>query len=204
MLRVVYSTSVNTDSGSLWGFISDFRKWAPFVMGFEDLEIVDEHRSIWTLRGDAGILSREVEFEVQIDVWDPEERVEFTLHGLTEVMDGRGVFMMAATPALDAPDVTVNAQQSNDRVGFIRRWVYRVLSRVLVRSNQRPKPRSPAALVAAREGPVSSFEFKLELAVGGTMAPMIETLMDPLLLPAAEDVVERIRNALEIERQAAK
>jgi hypothetical protein len=49
-----------------------------------------ETESIWRLRGDVGILSREIDLRVIITEWVDQTRIKFTLKGVYEPVEGRG------------------------------------------------------------------------------------------------------------------
>jgi carbon monoxide dehydrogenase subunit G len=78
----------------VWAYVENFQNWAPFVTGFRDLKIIDDRHSVWTLRGDVGVLAREVEFESEILGWEPERKVEFSLKGVNERLEGAGTFLL--------------------------------------------------------------------------------------------------------------
>ena len=54
-----------------------------------------------------------------------------------------------------------------------------------------------ATRAAAVGDSMTQLSFKLRLAPGGPMAPMVEAMIRPLLLPAAEDLANRILAQLE-------
>ncbi len=80
-----------------------FPNWAPYVVGYRDLRQVDDATAVWTLRGDVGILSREVEIEVAVTSWEPGRSASFALEGVTERLSGTGAFAVsAASPPVPA------------------------------------------------------------------------------------------------------
>src|SRR5688500_14980954 len=95
MPEVEYSTTMSLSRPVIWDFVKDMNNWAPFLTGYQTHEIIDETDSIWTLKGDVGILSRQVKLKAHITAWIDEERVEFTLTGLNEKVDGGGVLVMS-------------------------------------------------------------------------------------------------------------
>lgn len=190
----------------LWAYMASFSSWAPHVVGYQDLREVDEKSSIWTLRGDVGILSREVEIEVTVTAWDEGRSAAFALTGLTERLDGTGSFEVRADDAGDpdgvvAPEAGASAPQAPERRGWWARFRRRMARRMIARA-RRTEP-APAAATKApapaadATGPASWLTFRIEVAPGGPMAPMVEMLMEPLLEPAAEDLSLQIRRALE-------
>ncbi len=118
MPEVTYQTSLELPVDKIWDFVQDMNNWAPFMTGYQSHEIKSETRSIWTLKGDVGILSRTVQLDVNVTEWAGPERVVFTLKGLNEDVDGGGTFTMRQTPAA-APAVAggVDPRGSADSEG---------------------------------------------------------------------------------------
>jgi carbon monoxide dehydrogenase subunit G len=102
--EVTYRTAMNVPVDEAWSFICDMNNWAPMLTGYQRHEIEDERRSIWTLKGDVGILSRTVRLGVTITEWNGPSRVSFTLKGLNEMVEGDGTFEMTpgATDSIGA------------------------------------------------------------------------------------------------------
>lgn len=202
MISGEQSVDVDADIDELWEYMSHFENWAPHVIGFQKLEVVDDIRSIWTLRGDVGILAREVDIQVDLGEQVPGERAEFTLTGLTEKISGTGSFRMrplgtgddADEAAQDAPSSTTNSS---------KRWqrgLYNVVSRGMRSSSSEQEASSTTAATSTvtendelEPRGKSRLTFKLEVSPGGPMAPMLEVLMAPMLKPAADDICERVR-----------
>ena len=78
MPQVEYSTTIQLPRHLIWEFVKDINNWAPFLTGYQRHEIVDERDSIWTLRGDVGVLARMVKLKAHITEWNGPERVSFT------------------------------------------------------------------------------------------------------------------------------
>src|SRR5215813_438273 len=74
----------------VWEFVRDMNNWAPFLTGYQSHVIESETDSIWTLKGDVGVLSRTVRLKAHVTEWSGPERVSFTLLGLDEVVEGGG------------------------------------------------------------------------------------------------------------------
>lgn len=187
----------------LWEFMEHFENWAAFVVGFEGMRRLDGSTTLWTLRGDVGILSREVEIQVTVTEWDPPRSAAFSLEGVTERLTGTGSFEVAASdpgtgaaggPAHGAPDAAAGEGWWSRLRRRLGRWLIR----------RAHGPRREGGAIVARE-PVASDDggaeawltFRLQVAPGGPMAPMLEMLMAPLLEPAAEDLSLRIRESIE-------
>lgn len=227
MPETEHSAEIAAPVERVWGFVEVLENWAPYLVGFEKLELVDERRSIWTLRGDVGVLSREVDLQADITLWEPLRRVEFTVTGLTERVEGSGFFLLETIEdsacaesggvgsEVGAAGGTVThrtdrADAAARRLSFFTRLRLAIARSVLRRMTRRsagvrpPAPPAPqqvpkagAADPAGGAGSRSRLTFKLELSVGGPMAPMVELLMAPMLDPAAQDLADAIRTAVE-------
>lgn len=214
MIGGEHAVRVACPPDELWAFMEHFPNWAPYVVGYRHLRQVDDTTAVWTLRGDVGILSREVEIEVSVTSWKPGHSADFALEGITERLSGIGGFIVsAATP--DHPlgeDAAMPADQSEPAArgatlpgeGWWSR-LRRRFGRWLIRRAQGGAVPARASLLtgsstgstADGEPSGSVLEFRLEVTPGGPMAPMLEMLMAPLLEPAAEDLSLRIREAIE-------
>lgn len=95
MIEASYTLEIDVGVDEVWEFVEVIPNWAHFLIGFQKLDLVDDRRSIWTLRGDVGILARDVDLQVDITSWQPGERAEFTLTGLTERISGQGSFELS-------------------------------------------------------------------------------------------------------------
>ena len=195
MIGGQHSIRIARSAEDLWDYMASFSNWAPHVVGYQSLREVDEKTSVWTLRGDVGILSREVEIEVGVSEWDEGRSAAFTLTGLTERLDGTGSFEVRRAEE-DAAVPTV--APAPEKLGWWARFRRRMARRMIRRT--RGKAVAPAALTdpsGETAGPASWLTFRLQVAPGGPMAPMVEMLMEPLLVPAAEDLSVQIQQALE-------
>jgi hypothetical protein len=200
MPEVEHTVQVDAGVDEVWRYVENLENWAPFVIGFQQLQIVDDRRSVWTVRGDLGILSREVELQADITVWEPGDRVEFTITGLTERLDGDGHFLLrkadAAPPQEGMP--SDNNSQAPKQRGWLRRLrasFARFVLRQLTKRQMPPPARPTRATTDQTDGSVLTF--KLRIFPGGPMAPMLELLMGPMLEPAAEDLAAQIKGAVE-------
>jgi len=76
--------------GQVWEFIADMNKWAHDIPGYCGHEMKSETESIWKVRGDIGIISREIDLRVIITEWVDQAGVKFTLKGVYEPVEGLG------------------------------------------------------------------------------------------------------------------
>jgi hypothetical protein len=162
--------------------------WAPFLTGYQRHEIEDETDSIWTLKGDVGVLSRTVQLKAHVTEWNGPERVSFTLTGLNEVVEGGGTLSIAK-PQSDAGAPA----PAPPRRGLWRRFVdgiFRALFRLF--NGRGPKRLAPSAAEAQ-----SQLTFTLRMDAGGPSGPLVNAMLAPALRPAAEDLANKIAAHLE-------
>lgn len=146
MPEASHALTVQAPLRSVWGFVQEMDNWARLLPGFQNLIKIDDRESIWTVKGDLGVVSRVVEFRVHITEWVEPSEVAFRLEGLNENATGAGSFH--------------------------------------------------AALAGDRS---TTLKFQLALEAGGTMGPMVNALMVPVLPRLIARFAEAIGR--EIERQ---
>ncbi|MCB9727224.1 MAG: SRPBCC family protein [Deltaproteobacteria bacterium] len=194
MPEVTYRTTMNLPVRTIWDFVKDMDHWAPMLTGYQGHEVQSETDSVWTLKGDVGILSRTVKLAVHITEWRDAERVSFTLTGLNEVVEGGGTFTMAALadePAEAAPVPAVAEQRPGPWKRFVR-WFFRAMFKRKFGTVERQALAAPAVGEAA-----SHLTFVLRMDAGGPTAPLVNAMLEPALLPAAEDLGNKIAAHLE-------
>ncbi len=198
MPEAIHTLRVALPPEAVWDFVKDMNKWAPMLTGYQKHTIVTETKSLWTLKGDVGILSRTVELEVNITEWAGPDRVRFTLTGLNEAVSGEGQFEIraiavagsaAAAAAASAP-VAAKAELS-----WWQKLVERFARWFLGRQGggQAALPAAPRAAVTAG----SELAFTLMMEAGGPTAPLVNAMLEPALIPATEDLAQRIVTHLE-------
>ncbi len=179
MPEVEYVTTMRPPPERVWEFVKDMNNWAPFLTGYQHHEIESETDSVWTLKGDVGVLSRTVRLKAHVTEWNGPERVSFTLIGLDEVVEGGGTL----TIAMPAPASLAPPRRSLWRrlVDGMFRWLYRLMH------GRGPQRELPAAGEAG-----SQLTFRLRMEAGGPAGPLVNAMLAPALLPAAEDLANRI------------
>ncbi len=186
MAEAEYSTSAALPIDTIWEFVREMDNWAHMLTGYQEHRKESEHDSVWTLKGDVGVLARVVKFRVRVTEWAGPERVSFELEGLNEQMSGDGEFRMSG-----AGEPT---PQPAARKGPFRRIVEAVFRFFFRLRHGRAKREVPAAANAAGG---TRLTFRLRVDPGGPMAPMVNAMMQPAMLPAAEDLAEKIMAHLE-------
>jgi carbon monoxide dehydrogenase subunit G len=130
MPSVEHKTVVNAPLPIVWNFIKEMSNWAPFLEGYQKHEEINDTESIWTLKGDVGILCRIVEMKITITEWIDHEKVAFKINGITEKATGDGVFL--ASPG-DAPDTSKLYFQFTINAGGLIGPVANVLMKPMLR-----------------------------------------------------------------------
>ena len=187
MPEVEYATTMSLPRALVWEFVKDMNNWALFLTGYQKHEVLDGTDSVWTLKGDVGILSRVVKLQAHITEWVDQERVAFTLTGLNEKVDGGGVLVM--------DDVTADAPPPPKPVRrwFGRRfldWFFRTMFR-------RMHGEGPKRLAAPAGAAQARLTFTLRMDAGGPTGPLVNAMLGPALMPAAEDLANKIAAHLE-------
>lgn len=182
MPEAEYSTTAQLPVPVIWDFVREMDNWAPFLRGYQSHEKQSDTDSVWVLKGDVGMVTRTVKFQVHIDEWGEPSLVRFTLKGMNEPMEGGGEFRLAA-------DAAEGAAVAPPKLGWFQRFV-RWLYRLFAGKTERAAP-------AASGAGVSRLHFQLRVQPGGPMGPMVDALMKPLMLPVAEELADRIMAELE-------
>jgi carbon monoxide dehydrogenase subunit G len=192
MPEVEYSTRMHLTPEDIWEFVKDMNNWAPMLTGYQKHEILSETDSIWTLKGDVGVLSRMVQLKAHVTEWNGPAKVAFTLTGLNEQVDGGGELVMG-TVAADAAGALVPA--AKPKKGLWRRFVDAIFRRLFRMMNGGGPARKELTAVAGR--PTSQLTFTLRMEAGGPTGPLVNAMLAPALLPAAEDLANKIAAHLE-------
>lgn len=190
MAETEYATQTLLPIETIWEFVREMDNWAAFMTGYQRHEKLNNTDSTWTLKGDVGVLARTVEFRVHITEWSGPGRVAFTLSGVNEQLEGEGSFTLARHEQED-PAV----ETSPPRVGGLAR-LWAAVVRWLFRLRHGQAARGAHADVGPGSG-VVRMTFRLRVDPGGPQAPMINAMMKPALLAAAENLSNRIITHLE-------
>ncbi|HJO22162.1 MAG: SRPBCC family protein [Myxococcota bacterium] len=187
----MYTTTAKLPVAAIWDFVKEMDNWAPFVTGYQAHEKQSETDSLWTLKGDVGALARVVQFRVQITDWKGPSRVAFDLKGLNEPLEGGGSFEMRACES----EGVVPAGSAPGTSPILR--LFEAIARCLLRFVGGSTPRRAAGAEARPGEGAAELSFRLEVNPGGPMAPMLNALMKPAMLPAAEQLADGIVARLE-------
>lgn len=184
MPEVTYTTELSQPIHVVWDFVSDMNNWAPFLTGYQAHEQLSETDSIWTLKGDVGVLARTVRLRAHVTEWNGPDRVAFTLTGLNEPVEGGGSLVMSRA----AP------RSSEARATPLLRRLAQAFFRLLHRLRYGAPP-------ALRSGPrtaeAAHLTFTLRMDAGGPTGPLVNAMLGPALLPAAEALAKNIAAHLE-------
>jgi carbon monoxide dehydrogenase subunit G len=192
--EVAYTTVVHAPQMAIWDFVKVMDNWAPYVTGYQSHEVIDDADSIWTLKGDVGVLSRVVQFRVHITEWAGPARVAFTMSGLNEQTEGEGLFVMGP--------VTGEIETSSAPAAPRRGWWRSLRSRMILFFYRRSNPQQTERIVSQTGPAASQLAFTLRMKSGGVIGPVVDAMIEPMLAPAAEDLANKIAN--QVERLAAQ
>jgi len=203
MPEVEYTTTMALSRQLVWDFVKDMNNWAPMLTGYQTHEILSETDSIWTLKGDVGVLARVVKLKAHVTEWNGPSRVSFTLTGMNEQVDGDGTLEMDTNdgPAKEAPASSASTAPAplakRSFFGRILDAIFRFLFRRV------HGPAVVRALSTGNGGPTSKLKFRLRMDAGGPTGPLVNAMLAPALLPAAEDLANKIAAHLESGGTAA-
>lgn len=92
MAAASHTSTVRVGQQEVWSFVSDMEKWAKLVPGYRQHEMINDKQSKWTFAGNAGILKKSVEVQIDITDWQEPSKVSFDLIGLSDKFTGSGYF----------------------------------------------------------------------------------------------------------------
>jgi Polyketide cyclase / dehydrase and lipid transport len=184
MPEVQYTTRMRLPVGEVWEFVRDMNNWAPFLTGYQKHEPLSDTDSVWTLKGDVGVLARTVRLKAHVTEWNGPERVSFTLSGLNEPVEGGGTLAMS--------------EDDGEPVREPKKTLFRRLVDGLFRFFHRLKYGAPPALDARPlVGKAARLTFTLRMDASGPTGPLVNAMLGPVMLPAAEDLAKKIAHHLE-------
>jgi carbon monoxide dehydrogenase subunit G len=208
-----YSTTARLPVETIWSFVEDMDNWASYLVGYQSHEKLSDDRSVWVLKGDVGALQRIVKFNVNVTEWAGPRSVRFELEGVNEPMSGHGAFSMeettapaSATDPAPASATDPTPMTAAEPVPRRESWGARILERLLRFFHRLVHGQVERAAGADQGvGPgVARLTLELQIQPGGTMAPMIDALIQPAMKIAAEELATRIIAHLERDRDAAE
>lgn len=92
MARAHASVPVRAAPPRVWAFVHDYANWAALLPGYQGHRHGGGAESVWSIRGDVGMVSRLVDLAVAVVEASEDARVRFTFRGLTERVSGEGEF----------------------------------------------------------------------------------------------------------------
>jgi carbon monoxide dehydrogenase subunit G len=198
--EATHEIDISVPIQTIWDFVKDMNNWAPMVTGYQRHEVYDDRNSLWVLKGDMGALSRTVELEVKITEWNGPHEVRFLLKGKNEDVTGDGTFQMTAADGGGAQSddlpAQINVEPANTLWARFIRWLFSILfkdSQDQSRSlNEKPETQSEAQ---------TRLSFRLKMEAGGPMAPMVNAMLGPALVPATESLANNIAQSFDLNSQ---
>lgn len=188
MPEVTYTTTLPIPRDRLWDFVQDVENWAPMMTGYVSHQVVDERNTTWVLRGDVGVLSREVKLAVEVTRWDGPDQVDFALTGINEAVSGGGSFLLADAEDAVGEPAAAGPPPAPPARGWLQQLLDRVFRALFRRAHgETAAPQLPAAMASA-----TSLTFIWRMEAGGPMGPLVNAMLAPALAPAAEELAHRI------------
>jgi carbon monoxide dehydrogenase subunit G len=189
MPSVTCSRLLAIEQAEVWEFVKDMGNWAPFIMGYQSHQVIDENRSQWTVKGELGAFARTVRLDVNITEWVPPSRVTFELQGVTESIQGSG------SVVLGVPER--GYEQAAHATDTRSRWhLGALLARLVGRRRRRTRKLNEQVSKPLSAGSQTSLTFNLNLAASGMAAPMVNAMLEPLMLQAADEFADRLIEAI--------
>ena len=140
-----------------------------------------------------GVLARVLKFRVHVTEWAGPERVRFQLVGLNEPMQGDGEFLMKPYEERAGDGATASSRSTPQKSRLLR-FLEAIVRVFLGRGGGARRAATPDA----EPGPgMAQLTFRLRIDPGGPMAPMVNAMMKPAMLPAAEYLANKIVAHLE-------
>ena len=192
MPEAEFTTTAKLPVETIWDFVKEMDNWAEYVTGYQSHEKQSETDSVWVLKGDVGVMARVLKFHVHITEWSGPSRVSFELKGLNEPMEGSGSFELEAFEESGAAAPAAAAPSRNSLVRALEGVV-----RFFLRLFSGGAPKRAASADAGPGAGMAKLTFRLEIKPGGPMAPMVNAMMKPAMLPAAEQLANSIMARLE-------
>jgi carbon monoxide dehydrogenase subunit G len=130
MPKVTYNRTIKASVNDVWNFVSDINNWAPFMMGYQSHEVVNEKESLWRLKANISVITHTFEMRVNITEWVAPQKVGFELKGLTDPVRGGGLVSLAQNK-YDATHTDVLLDLSLEGKGLASPIVNHVVSPLL-------------------------------------------------------------------------
>ena len=188
MPEVSYRRALSVPVSQVWDFVQDMDNWAPMMTGYQSHEVKSDTESVWTLKGDVGILSRIVELAVTITEWAGPHRVSFTLEGINEMVSGDGTFEILDRVDED-PTTPAVVEAKPGLIGRFVRWIFRTLFQRKYGAIDTPE--MDTANVCCE------LVFTWRMEAGGPTGPLVNAMLGPAIEPAAAHLAEQIAHHLE-------
>lgn len=95
MIETEQSVRIGVGMLGVWDHVRDIRRWASLMPGMQACDIIDEHRSRWTLKVGVGGLVRTVRVLVNVEEWAGPDRVRFSFRLEGDPVQGGGSYHAA-------------------------------------------------------------------------------------------------------------
>jgi carbon monoxide dehydrogenase subunit G len=189
MPSVTCSRLLAIEQAKVWEFVKDMGNWAPFIMGYQSHQVIDDDRSQWTVKGELGAFARTVRLDVNITEWVPPSRVTFELQGVTESFQGSGSVELGVPEREYEQAAHATGKRSGWHLGAL-------FARLFGRRRRRTRKLNEQVSKPLSAGSQTSLTFNLNLAASGMAAPVVNAMLEPLMLQAADEFADRLIEAI--------
>jgi len=152
---------------------------------------LSDTESEWHLKGEIGGLTRTAQFKVNILSWNEPDNVTFELAGINEPVTGSGEFAVTTTQ-LELSQLITPAASARNRIQILAAKVWRIL---FDRIFNGPRSAAPGRTAGPFAGE-TTLRFAVSVSARGMTGPVLNVLIAPMLKPVAEDLANKIADAI--------
>ena len=196
MPEVAYTTVMRSPHDAVWQFVSDMNNWAPFLTGYQKHEIIDATDSLWTLKGEVGILSRKVELARARHGVGPARARHVHADGGERGRRGRGDGRPPQGDARPRGNLAAAAGGRTARRPLPPHPGLAGPPPLPAREPRRSRARRPPS-AGRHDGDGVELELTLRMDAGGPAGPLVNAMLGPALEPAVEDLAKKIAAHME-------
>lgn len=99
MLQATQEFAIAAGLGQVWNYVSDMRRWASIMPGYQDCSVIDSDNSLWFLKIGVGGLHRAVKVRVHVERWGGPHTAEFAFRLEGDPVEGRGRYSAVSNDA---------------------------------------------------------------------------------------------------------
>lgn len=96
MIETEQKVAVAAGIEPVWDYVSDIKRWAAIMPGYQECELIDDNNSRWVLKVGVGGLVRVVTVLVTVDRWAGPDAVDFSFKLDKDPVEGSGTYRASA------------------------------------------------------------------------------------------------------------